>query len=312
MRRGARDFIQKPWENARLLAIVRTQSSSAAPCAAAQRLEAENRLLRERGQGHAHRRVARHAARAADDRARRPLRRQRADHGRERHRQGHGGAARCTPSRRGPARPLAVRERRRPLRGRLRERAVRPREGRLHRRQGRPRGPLRAGRRRHAVPRRDRERAHEPAAQAAARAGDRRVRARRLVAHPQGRRAHPLRHQRRPAAPRWRPGASARTCSSASTPSRSACRRCASGARTSRRWPATSCASTPSATASSVAGFDAAALRRAGRARLAGQRARAGPRRGARRADGAGRPRSGPPTSALRSRRATVRRGSRR
>ena len=25
MRRGARDFIQKPWDNARLLAIVRTQ-----------------------------------------------------------------------------------------------------------------------------------------------------------------------------------------------------------------------------------------------------------------------------------------------
>ena len=25
MRRGARDFVQKPWDNARLLAIVRTQ-----------------------------------------------------------------------------------------------------------------------------------------------------------------------------------------------------------------------------------------------------------------------------------------------
>ena len=34
MRRGARDFIQKPWENARLLAIVRTQVSWAARSAA--------------------------------------------------------------------------------------------------------------------------------------------------------------------------------------------------------------------------------------------------------------------------------------
>jgi DNA-binding NtrC family response regulator len=45
----------------------------------------------------------------------------------------------------------------RALRGRVRERAVRPREGRLHRREGRPRGPLRARRRRHALPRRDRQ-----------------------------------------------------------------------------------------------------------------------------------------------------------
>ncbi len=57
------------------------------------------------------------------------------------------------------ARAAAVRrgQRRRPLRGRVRERAVRPRARRVHRRQDRSRGALRAGRRRHALPRRDRQ-----------------------------------------------------------------------------------------------------------------------------------------------------------
>jgi DNA-binding NtrC family response regulator len=46
MRRGARDFIQKPWENARLLAIVRTQVELARALRRQQKLEAENRSLR--------------------------------------------------------------------------------------------------------------------------------------------------------------------------------------------------------------------------------------------------------------------------
>jgi DNA-binding NtrC family response regulator len=46
MRRGARDFIQKPWENARLLAIVRTQVELRQSLRKQIRLEAENRLLR--------------------------------------------------------------------------------------------------------------------------------------------------------------------------------------------------------------------------------------------------------------------------
>jgi DNA-binding NtrC family response regulator len=49
MRRGARDFIQKPWENERLLAIVRTQVELHRALEVAQRLEAENRLLRASG-----------------------------------------------------------------------------------------------------------------------------------------------------------------------------------------------------------------------------------------------------------------------
>src|SRR5690348_14814705 len=46
MRRGARDFIQKPWDNPRLLAILRNQVQLSQALRRAQRLEAENRLLR--------------------------------------------------------------------------------------------------------------------------------------------------------------------------------------------------------------------------------------------------------------------------
>jgi DNA-binding NtrC family response regulator len=46
MRRGARDFVAKPWDNARLLAIVRTQLELGSALRRGQRLEAENRILR--------------------------------------------------------------------------------------------------------------------------------------------------------------------------------------------------------------------------------------------------------------------------
>lgn len=46
MRRGARDFVQKPWENARLLAILRTQLELSRALRKSVQLEAENRLLR--------------------------------------------------------------------------------------------------------------------------------------------------------------------------------------------------------------------------------------------------------------------------
>lgn len=46
MRRGARDFIQKPWDNARLLSIIRTQVDLHRTMRRAERLEAENSLLR--------------------------------------------------------------------------------------------------------------------------------------------------------------------------------------------------------------------------------------------------------------------------
>ena len=49
MRRGARDFIQKPWENERLLSIIRTQVELHRALQRTQHLEAEARLLRAEG-----------------------------------------------------------------------------------------------------------------------------------------------------------------------------------------------------------------------------------------------------------------------
>lgn len=46
MRRGARDFISKPWENARLVSTVQTQVALCRALRRAQLLEAENQLLR--------------------------------------------------------------------------------------------------------------------------------------------------------------------------------------------------------------------------------------------------------------------------
>jgi DNA-binding NtrC family response regulator len=46
MRRGARDFITKPWDNPRLIAIVRNQIDLGAAVRAYRRLEQENQLLR--------------------------------------------------------------------------------------------------------------------------------------------------------------------------------------------------------------------------------------------------------------------------
>ena len=49
MRRGARDFIEKPWDNARLLATLRTQVELGRALRRTRRLEGENRLLRRDG-----------------------------------------------------------------------------------------------------------------------------------------------------------------------------------------------------------------------------------------------------------------------
>jgi DNA-binding NtrC family response regulator len=49
MRGGARDFVQKPWENERLLSIVKTQIDLSNAIRRGMRLEAENRLLRAEG-----------------------------------------------------------------------------------------------------------------------------------------------------------------------------------------------------------------------------------------------------------------------
>lgn len=49
MRQGARDFIEKPWENQRLLSVLRTQVELARALRRGDRLEAENELLRDAG-----------------------------------------------------------------------------------------------------------------------------------------------------------------------------------------------------------------------------------------------------------------------
>ncbi len=49
MRRGAKDYIEKPWDNARLLATINTQVELSKALRKSQRLEDENRLLRREG-----------------------------------------------------------------------------------------------------------------------------------------------------------------------------------------------------------------------------------------------------------------------
>jgi DNA-binding NtrC family response regulator len=51
MRRGARDFVTKPWDNPRLIAIVRNQVDLGAAVRSSRRLEQENQLLRGKSGG---------------------------------------------------------------------------------------------------------------------------------------------------------------------------------------------------------------------------------------------------------------------
>ncbi len=107
-------------------------------------------------------------------------------------------------------------------------RAVRLRARRLHRRHQRQARALRAGRRRHAVPRRDRRDPGRDAGQAPARDPGERVRARRRHQDHQGRRPPDHRHQPRPREGDRSAATSARISSTASTSCRCASRRCAS------------------------------------------------------------------------------------
>ena len=117
-----------------------------------------------------------------------------AHHRRVGHRQGAGGAD-DSPAE--PARRRAVRRHqlRRDSRDAARERDLRPREGRVHRRVRPPPGLLRAGRPRHAVPRRDRRDDAGDAGEAAARAAGADVPAARRPAGADGRRARDRRDQ---------------------------------------------------------------------------------------------------------------------
>ena len=131
-----------------------------------------------------------------------------------------------------------------------RERALRLRARRVHRRQGAEARPVRGGRRRHAVPRRDRRAAGGHAGQAAQGAGGDDLPAPGRHARPDGQRAGHRRDQQGSGRGGASAGRSGSTFTTGSTCSTSACRRCATGARTSCRWPSTSCASSARACAS--------------------------------------------------------------
>ena len=121
----------------------------------------------------------------------------RADHGRDRHRQG---ADRARDPRRLPPRQAAARQGqlRRAAGGPARLGALRPRAGRLHRSRRAAQGALRARQRRHHLPRRDRRALARDAGRAPARAAGGRVRARRGHGDAEDGRARRRRHQPQP------------------------------------------------------------------------------------------------------------------
>ena len=79
MRRGARDYLEKPWDNNRLVSLLRTQVELGRALRRTQRLESENQSLRREGTARSRHRVACHARHRAPHGTRRPVRCQRAD-----------------------------------------------------------------------------------------------------------------------------------------------------------------------------------------------------------------------------------------
>ncbi len=88
MRRGARDFIQKPWDNARLLAILRTQVELSRALRQGPATGGREPVAARRRASHDDRGVARHAPGAGVDFARRTFGCQRFDYRRARHGEG--------------------------------------------------------------------------------------------------------------------------------------------------------------------------------------------------------------------------------
>ena len=131
------------------------------------------------------------------------------------------------------ARPVHRPELRGAARTAARIRALRLRARRVHRRARVAAGEDRAGGRRRALPRRGRRDEPAGAGQVPSRPAGARVPAARRVADHQGRRPGDRRDQPRSARWRWSAARSATTCTIASASSRSRCRRCASGAKTS-------------------------------------------------------------------------------
>ena len=192
--RGAYEYLPKPFDLKELIAIVGRALSEpkerarAAGQAGGLRLHPAGRPLAGDA-GNLPRARAADADRPHGD-----------DHRRVRHRQGTG-RARAARLRQAPQRPVRRHQHGGDPARPDRVRTVRPREGRLHRRQYAQLRPLRAGRGRHAVPRRDRRHADGGADAAAARAAAGRIHHRRRPHADQDRRAHHRRHQQGPAHP---------------------------------------------------------------------------------------------------------------
>ena len=197
MKLGALDYLQKPFEIDELLVVV---TPGARASAAAHQ---HGYLIAERDEEFNHygiagrSRLMQEVIRTA--RAGRADQEHRPHHRRDRDRQGARGARHPRAQRR--ARSAAHQGQ---LRGHSRDparvRAVRPRQGRLHRCNREQEGAVRAGRRRHAVPRRDCDDERRAPGQAAAGAAGARVRAARVGEEPARRRAGDCGHQPRPAA----------------------------------------------------------------------------------------------------------------
>jgi DNA-binding NtrC family response regulator len=189
MRRGARDFVQKPWENARLLTMVRTQVELARALRRQQRLEAENRSLKPDvrplliAEAPSMRPVLELIQRVGPSEANVLVTGENGT--------GKGTVAQAIHSVSGRAGKGLVTVNAGGLsEGVFESELFGHVKGAFTRCEDRSRRPLRTRRRRHAVPRRNCQRAAEPAAEAAARARDRRLRARRLVADASLQRPH--------------------------------------------------------------------------------------------------------------------------
>ena len=161
MKLGAYDYLLKPLDVRQLRGAGRAgardppaDARAGRECAESERADADRWRRARRPQ-------PRDAGGLQGDRPRRPAERHRADPRRKRHRQGTG-RPRHLPAQ--PARRQAVPggQLRRHSRDAAGKRAVRPREGRVHRRRPAPHRQVRAVRRRHALPRRNRR--HDAAA----------------------------------------------------------------------------------------------------------------------------------------------------
>ena len=244
MRRGAYDYLTKPFDLDEVLLTLRRALRQRA-------LAAEVRALRARRRGRTRRPTSRPTPSPSwSARAPRCARSSRRSAGPRRPTSpvlivGESGtgkelvaSALHRHSRRG-RRPVRPGQLRGPARGPDRERAVRPRAGRLHRRRPPAARPVRARRRRHDLPRRGRRAAPVGPGQAPPRPPAARVRARRRDRDPADRRPGRSRPPTATCPGRSPPAGSARTCTTASTSSGSPSRRSATAPRTSRRWPST-------------------------------------------------------------------------